>query len=334
MLINNSFQQKDFTTVVSMQNLSSNEMIIANEDLPRSVLHNINLEIMKGEVWGISGRSVLETKLLLEIMANIKPYKNGKCVLLERGMMRLKRFILPHVFYIGTTSMIYNNMNVLEFLMFATGHKTFDVIRQQDRVFEQLISLGLGNVSLTPISTLTPEYKVLILLLTAYYSTSQLIVLNMQNLEFSDEHIIPIRNISNLIQNEDKTLVFSSFDSDMIESVCTHTAVLVDGTVAYSGDIRNFCKTYDRVVLTVRYHNPEELMSVLQNQLPQFNYSVGAGNSLIIKDYKSDNPNLHLIYKKIAEAGFTPERIIINRKNYKNACEEVIRRYDLQKQLL
>lgn len=317
-----------------MQKLFSNEMVIADDEFPRPVLHDINLEIMKGEVWGVSGRSVLEIKLLLEIIANIKPYKDGRCVLLERGMMRLKRIILPHVFYIGTSSMIYNNMTVLEFLMFATGHKTFDVIRQQERIFEQLIALRLGNISLTPISTLTPEYKVLVLLLTAYYSSSQLIVLNIPDLNFSEEHIAPLRHIAQLIQNEDKTLIFSSLDDQLIEKIGTHTVVLVNGTVAYSGEIRQFCETYDRVVLIVTDYHADQLLSVLQSQLPQFDYSIGTDNCLIIKDYESSKPNLQQLYQKIAEAGFAPVRVLINRKNYKNACEEIIRRYDIQKQLL
>ena len=56
-------------------------------------------------------------------MANIRPYDRGKCVLIERGMMRSKRVILRHVFYIGSSEMLYNNMNVLEFLMISTNRK-------------------------------------------------------------------------------------------------------------------------------------------------------------------------------------------------------------------
>lgn len=331
--LNTVIPQKDYTNVVSMQKLFSNEMVIADEEFPRPVLYDINLEIMKGEVWGISGRSVLEIKLLLEIMANIKPYKDGKCILLERGMMRLKRIILPHVFYIGTSSMIYNNMNVLEFLMFATGHKTLDVIRQQERVFELLVDIGLGNISLTPVSTLTPEYKAIVLLLAAYYSASQLIVLNLPNLCFCEDHITPLIKISQMMQNEDKTLVFSSFDGRLIELISTHTAVLVNGTVAYSGEIGPFCKTYDRVVLVVCDKNTQSLLTTLREQFPGFDYSISTDNCLIIKDYNQEKPNLRLLYQKIAESGFAPERVLINHKNYENACEEITKRYDIQKQL-
>lgn len=333
--IKNGFiSPKNYTKAVFMEDLFSNEMIIASDGVPRPVLHNINLAINKGELWGITGPSLLEIKLLLEIVANIKPYKDGKCVLLERGMMRLKRIILPHVFYIGTTGMAYNNMNVLEFLMFANKNRTFDVIRQQERIFEQLLALGLGNISLTPITALTPKYKVLILLLTAYYSSSQLIVLNLPDLKFAKEHIAPFCNIARLIQSEDKTLILSSTDLGLIESVCTHTAILTDGTVAFAGGVREFCQTYDRIVLTIYDARPQDLMAVLKNRLPRFDYSITDDNRLIIKDYKSVNPDLQPVYQEIAKTEFTPERIVVNRKNYKNAYEEIIRRYDLQKQLL
>ena len=75
-------------TVVFMEGLSSIEHYHTRGERPRRVLENINLVIKRPESWGIYGRSLLEIKLLLEVMANIKPYHAGRCILVERGMMR------------------------------------------------------------------------------------------------------------------------------------------------------------------------------------------------------------------------------------------------------
>ncbi len=119
-----------------------------------------------------------EIKLLLEIMANIKPYHGGRCVLVERGMMRSKRIILEHVFYIGDSTMLYDNMNVLEFLMFATAKQKIKPACRQEQLFEFLIGIGLGHISLTPIKMLPGEEKAIIILLVAVYSESVMIVFN------------------------------------------------------------------------------------------------------------------------------------------------------------
>jgi ABC-2 type transport system ATP-binding protein len=42
------------------------------------------LLIKKAESWGVFGSSAFEIKLLLEIMANIRPYENGRCVLMGK----------------------------------------------------------------------------------------------------------------------------------------------------------------------------------------------------------------------------------------------------------
>lgn len=45
---------------------------------------------LEGEVWAILGTSAFEVRLLLEIIANARPYKDGRCVLAQKGMMRKK----------------------------------------------------------------------------------------------------------------------------------------------------------------------------------------------------------------------------------------------------
>ena len=139
-------------TVLFMEGLSSREYFYAEGQKPRRVLKDINLTFRRPEAWAVYGRSFYEIKLLLEIMANIKPYHDGKCVLVERGMMRNKRVILEHVFYIGAPTMLYDNMNVLEYLMFATARKGFSPVYRQAQLFELLIDTGLGHISLTAVS--------------------------------------------------------------------------------------------------------------------------------------------------------------------------------------
>ena len=81
-------------TVVQMEALSSLECFSGEGKADERVLKDVNLHLGRPQSWAIYGRSPFEIKLLLEIMANIKPYHDGKCILVERGMMRHKRTIL------------------------------------------------------------------------------------------------------------------------------------------------------------------------------------------------------------------------------------------------
>ncbi len=54
----------------------------------QAVLRNVNLQVRRGESWGIISNEPFESELLLEIIGNVRPYGEGRCVLVERGMMR------------------------------------------------------------------------------------------------------------------------------------------------------------------------------------------------------------------------------------------------------
>ena len=326
-------QQDDDRNVVFMKKLNSSEFFLKEGEPPRPVLYDINLLFKKGQIWGITGNNLYEMKLLAEIMANIKYYHGGKVVLVNRGMMRRKRLILPHVFYIGSSDMIYKNMNVLEYLMFATANLPGDKIDHQEKLLEYLISIGLKRICLSPIYALTREQQAVILLLVAAYSDSQLIVLNVPDYEFDVVLIQAIKHISELIKERDKTLVITTNIIDLIDNVCSHILYLLNGTVLYQGEVWEFCQKYDRVVLVVQDRKATELAGQLKKLFPEYEYEQhGKILSIRSPEIEQDN-NIDEVYKKIIELGYTPERIEINSKKMKNACEEIEKNNDLQEQL-
>lgn len=321
-------QQEEVQNVVFMEKLSSCEFFLKDGEPPHPVLHDIGLSFQKGQVWGLTGNNLFEVKLLAEIIANIKPYRGGKCVLLERGMMRQKRIILPHVFYIGDSEMAYNNMNVLEFLMFATANLPGDKVDHQEQLFQYLIDIGLKRISLSPIYQLSREQKAVVILLAATYSESQLIVCNLPDYSFDDTLILAIQQIARLIVKKGKVLVITTGIPELIEKVCSHILFLLNGTVYYQGTVPDFCHKYDKSILAIQDDNVELIAETLQKTLPCYDYNLGE-DKLVVCSRGDEEGKPNLIYAKIVEAGLAPARIKINRKKAKNACEEVIRRNDL-----
>lgn len=325
-------QQEDAQNVVVMEKLTSCEFYLKDGEPPQSVLYDIGLTFKKGQVWGITGNNLFEIKLLAEIMANIKPYRAGKCVLVEHGMMRHKRIILPHVFYIGSSEMVYNNMNVLEFLMFATANIPGDKVDHQEQIFEYLISIGLKRISLSPIYMLSKEQKAVIIMLVAAYSDSQLIVHNLPDYCYDDTLIQAMQQIAQLIAAKGKTLVITTSTPELIEMACSHILFLLNGTVYYQGTVLDFCHKYDKIILTIQDNNVGEIATVLRKALPCYQYEqyeLAEGNLLIVRSRQDVEENPQLIYEKIAASGFAPAKIVINKKKVKNACEEIIRHNDL-----
>ena len=315
--------------VVLMKAIASVEHFLDGEGIPRRVLDNITLLIGRGEAWGINGTSLFEIKLLLEIMANIRPYDRGKCVLIERGMMRRKRVILKHVFYIGSPEMLYNNMNVLEFLMFATAQSKINKVVLQEQIFELIIAIGLGHLSLTPNYMLTQEEKAVITLIAAAYSDSLIIVFNFPEYVWDEVLIDVIAKITNFIREKGKTLILATQDCLLIEKACSHTAITKEGQLIYSGTVENFRLNFDKVEVIIRDKAVHAMMEKLVMLLPDYKL-VSDDDRLMISRKDSEVSDHRAIYKIIVESGFTPESIEISSKTVQNAYEELLWQHDLQ----
>ncbi|SHN48926.1 ATP-binding cassette domain-containing protein [Desulfitobacterium chlororespirans] len=323
-MVNSAMSQR----VVLMENLSSSEYILREGERPQRVLKDINLQINKAEIWGIIGTSGFEIKLLLEIMANIRPYESGRCVLIERGMMRLKRVILKHIFYIGNSDMLYNTMNVLEFLMLATAKWKMDVVERQEQIFELIIKVGLGHLSLTPIGLLTREEKAVVTLVAAAYSDAQMIVFNLPEYELDSILIEVIAGMSDFIKEQEKTLIVATPICTLIEKACTHIAVLAEGRLIHQGLVEDFRYQYDKVEIIIKDEDlkgtKEALRGILSNH-----QVVAEDNRLLIKGEASLPSDLEMIYKKIIESGYIPQSMEKNGKTVEYALEEFMRQYDL-----
>ncbi len=319
-------------TTVFMKEISSIEHYIDKNKEFVPVLKDISLIMKESESWGIYGRSLFEIKLLLKIMANIGPYRDGKCVLAEKGMMRKKRVVLDHVFYIGTSTMPYDNMNVLEFLMFATAQQKGSSVYRQDEIFELLIDLGLGYISLSTIKKLNESEKSVITLIAAYYSDSIIIVFNLPEFEFDTVLTDALGKISKLIVNAGKTLIIGTQNCPLIEKACTHTAYVRDGIVIYQGEVKHLRRDYDNLLLVVEDENVLEIKNNLQVYLPEQNFSI-IDNRLLVYENSANSSNPFIIYKKIVETGLAPQKVKINPKTVKNAYREIDRQYALRKRL-
>ncbi|RCX20188.1 ABC-2 type transport system ATP-binding protein [Anaerobacterium chartisolvens] len=316
--------------IVLMQNISSVEHFLQEGEVPRRVLEDISIIIKRSEIWGITGGSAFEIKLMLEIMANIRSYSSGRCVLIERGMPMHKRIILSHVFYIGGSEMIYDNMNVLEFLMLAAGKLNDNKLELQEQIFEFIIDMGLGKISLTANSMLTKEEKAVVILIAASYSDSAMIIFNLPEYEFHEELVNSIAKISKFIRKTGKTLIMGTCSSLMIERSCSHTTFIAGGKLIYNGTVKNLRLNFDKVAVIVRDKNLRGIMEKLAVLLPGHKLSIKDGR-LLIESLTEKNKKTGYIYKKILETGFVPEYIETNSKTVQNAYEELVLQYDLQK---
>jgi len=226
--------------------------------------------------------------------------------------------------------MIYNNMNVLEFLMFSMSKSNTNQVELQEQIFEFIIDIGLGELSLTPNKMLTKEEKAVITLITAAYSDSMMIIFNLPEYEFNEVLTGAIAKISCFIMHKGKTLILGTQSCLLIEKACSHTAYIADGGIIYQGSVENLRSRYDKVVVIIRDKSIYHMMDKLAVLLPNHKLSI-RNDSLLISNYGKEEDNAGYIYEKIIETDFIPGYMETNIKNVQNAYEEIVLQYDLQK---
>ena len=288
---------------VYMKDICSMEHYYYKDKTQKAVLNDITIDIYQKEVWGIIGEDEYELKLLLEIMANVKPYESGKCVLNNRGMMRRKRRILEHMFYIGDCDMVYKNMKVLEYLMFTTNKTKKNDLDRQEEFLNLLEEIQFSEVCLVSINNLKPQERAIVTLLLASISKSQLIIFNLPEVDFDEKLIKVISNIARRIRESNKAFVIASKNSILVDRVCEKTAFLKDGKLVYKDNTENLKNELDKVIAIIRTKETKKITEYLKVIYPKLGFEINEDSIYIYNDnnIKIDFNDFYRVCSKYGE---------------------------------
>lgn len=248
---------------VSMEKVSSMELFQLPDGRFLKVLYDVDLTVNVGQCHGIVGDSRFELQLLSEIIGNVKPHEKGRCSLLEIGMMRQKRRILPHVYYINDQRVLFEHMHVLGYLMFASEHAPGKPEVKQADWLKLLLRTDLYPFTLTYIRSLDPAEYVLVSALLAYASSAVLVVMDLSRVSIPDRLIAPFSALIKELTNAGKTVVLANTSRAFVQHTCTHASFLMDGTIKSSDSIEALCSAFDKHILRVDSPEPEKAHSAL-----------------------------------------------------------------------
>jgi ABC-type multidrug transport system ATPase subunit len=265
----------DEQVAVSMENVSSMELFKQPDGRFFKVLYNVDLTVSVGECHGILGENRFELQLLAEIAGSVKPHESGRCSLMEIGMMRQKRRILPHVYYINDQKVLFEHMHVLGYLMFASEHAPGKPEVKQADWLKLLLKTGLYPFTLTYIRSLNAAEYALVSALLAYASKAVLIVMDCSAITVPDKLTEPFAALMRELIAAGKTVVLTNTSAGLIQKACTHASFLIDGTVTTSGPVSALCETYDKNILRIVSPEPERALAALRGAFADLRFECG-----------------------------------------------------------
>ncbi|NLW88899.1 MAG: hypothetical protein GXY43_04145 [Clostridiaceae bacterium] len=309
---------------VTLTNICSSEHYARDgEGDVRRLIENLSLEVFVGEGVGVSAQNPTEARLLMEIIANIRPYYSGRCVLAEMGMMQHKRRILPHVFFVDTAEMLYNNMSVLEFLVFATDRQNVDSVTRQKHFLKVLIDMDFETLAFSRISTLSDTEKILIEMIIAAESKSLLVIASVPDYLFSVKEIRALNVLFKIIKEHGSIIVGTS-QASLIGICCEKVAFLIDGRIEFFGSVSDLCKSWDKVLYRISDTDPESTAKKLSEIYDEYTYRID-GSGILVYNYSEKPLSDAEFMRRMLENGIRPDYIKINKGRVGNSFEELRR---------
>lgn len=184
--------------------------------------------------------------------------------------------------------MLFTNMNVLEYLMYITAHEQEDAVIRQKRILEKIIALNMGYVALSVIGKLTPSERSVVTLLVSLFTESKLIIWNLARLEYDERSLLAIVAICEEIRKQKRTLLFSTFDDQLIERCATHIAPLYDGRLLYTGTVESFVQTWDHLSTIIQDAHITAIRTTIKNGTQRL-YHSGTGSNAICLGSGTEN---------------------------------------------
>lgn len=314
--MNHSYQRP----LISLCNVCSCEYEYLGNNRVKPILKEISYAIYPHEVVGIGSTCSDELALLSEIVGNIIPFYQGRCIVGDIGMMQDKRIILPHVFFLNTHTMLFENMSVLEYMMFATVGKDNNETLRQKNLLEDLITYDFSYIALSPISILTKEEKVILSFFVASYSDSTIFILDFSHYEFSMDQIFLIKKICDKIRKNRKCVQVSTLQPKLIGICCDKALYISDGEQRYFGTITTLISRMDKVKYLIKDQKLTELLKMLTQLIPEYEYILEEDTIYVLQHPTIDAKDFPLM---LAMNHIIPDSIKVNRGRVQNSFKEM-----------
>ena len=204
----------------------------------RKIIHDLSLEIRKGEVFGFIGPNGAGKSTVINLLLGfISP---------ERGVIRING-IRPYdplsrqdIGYLPEDPRFYDNLTAEELLRFggiASGMSKADVMAKIDPLLSRL---ELFHVKKQPVHTYSKGMKQRIGLALAMIHDPQIYILDepMSGLDPLGRNLL--KKIILDVKDEGKTIFFSSHILNDIEVLCDRIGIINRGRMLYCGHIHDF----------------------------------------------------------------------------------------------
>lgn len=221
------------------------------------VLKDINLSVESGRAMGLLGRNGAGKTTSIRILMDVFKADSGE-ILLDGVPIDHEKVTKG---YLPEERGLYPKKKIIDQLVYLAqlkGMKKTDAVTQADR---WLAKLGMSEHRDSKLETLSKGNQQKIQLITAVIHNPDIVILDEP---FSGLDPVNAKLLENVVKSQiekGKIVLFSSHQMSYIEEFCDDIAILYDGKIVLSGDVKEIKRGYKRDKLFIRTINPDQITS-------------------------------------------------------------------------
>lgn len=148
-------------------------------------------------------------------------------------------------------------------------------------------------------------------------------------MEYDERSLQAIAAICEEIQKQKRTLLFSTFDYQLIERCATHIAPLYDGRLLYTGTVEAFVQTWDHLSTIIQDAHITAIRHAIETAHSDYTV-LEREQTLYVWDQEQKTDTYHSIWKLLTEHQLHPDSIRRHPLCVENAWKEIRNHHDLQ----
>jgi len=233
----------------------------------RRVLHHLNLEVKRGEIFGYLGPNGAGKTTTIKLLMGLIFPTSGQISLLGGEINDFK--VKSRIGFVPENPYFYDHLTGWEFMQYCGHLLGMDKAARDWRIAEWMDRLGIRDAAHTRLRKYSKGMVQRIGLAQALLNHPEMIILDEPMSGLDPIGRKEIRDLILSLKEEGKTVFFSSHILPDVEMICDRVGILVDGHLREVGVLEEMLEAkIESIEVTVREADPKRLSRLALSSPP------------------------------------------------------------------
>ncbi len=208
----------------------------------KRVLNDLSFEVPQGEVFGFLGPNGSGKTTTMRVIFGLLASDSGEVRL---GGKKITKADSKHFGYMPEERGLYQKMTVIDQLVYFGRLHGLSRDGARSKAMRWLDRFELGGQASSKIEALSLGNQQRVQLISALIHDPEVLILDEPFSGLDPIATASMAEVMHEIVKADKTLIFSSHQLDLVESICEKVAIIKDGSLVAYGDVDELTKGDD-----------------------------------------------------------------------------------------